>query len=217
MRFHQDDVWKVRSGEQTRLTIPYERKPCPFKEAGYYVIEREVDVVERKVCGVCKGTGQTKKGAHRRCGGTGEIVVYTTRVERVEGPERLQVITREKLRPEALTDAQALEEGWESAEEWRDAFFATYGEVDYVWSVTFELTTQVPQYMARQHGIASPPQYVTTPERAIDDADAPTADEYRAWSEQSEAKARAQRELRRLEQRRASLDDKIEQLRRKAA
>ena len=218
MRFPADDIWKVRSGEQTRLTIPHERKPCPFKEAGYYVLEREVDVAETRPCLVCAETGKRKDGSRcKRCGGFGKRVHYLTRVERVDGDERLQVLTREKVRPEELTDAQALEEGWESAAEWRDAFFATHGEVEWVWTITFELTTQVPQYMARQHGIVDAPQYVSTPERAIDDADAPTAGEYRAWAETAEAKARANREARRLEDRARALQEKAEQLRRKAA
>lgn len=218
MRFPADDIWKVRLGEKTRLTIPYERKPSPFKEAGYYVLEREVDVVDRRPCMVCNESGRRKDGRPcKRCGGFGQRAHYTTRVERVEGDERIQVHAIAKLRPEDITDEQALQEGWESAEEWRDAFFATFGECAWVWTYTFELTKQLPQYMALQHGIVDPAQYVSTPARALDEADAPTADEYREWAEQAESDLRRQREIRRLEQRRKAIDDKIAELRRKAA
>lgn len=224
MRFPADEIHLVRMGEKTRLTIPCELspaggyKPCPFKEAGYYVLEREVDVVTRTPCEVCKRRGYRKDGKPcKRCFGHGERVYYTTRVERVEGEERLQVLTRVKLRPQDITDDQALEEGWESADEWRDAFFATHGDCEWVWALTFELTKQVPQYMALQHGIVDPQQYVTTPDRALDDVDSPTGEQYREWAEHSETEQRRQREIRRLEDRRAALDEKIEQMRRKAA
>lgn len=218
MRFPAEDIWKVRLGEQTRLTIPYERKPCPFKVAGFYVLEREFDVVRRVKCQRCGETGYRKDGKPCFiCGGHGERVYYERRAERLEGEERAHVASVEKIHPADISDDQALEEGWESADEWRDVFFATYGECEWVWTITFALSKQVPQYMATQQGTVDPPQYVTTPERALDDSDAPTGDEYRAWSETAEAQLRRQRELRRLEERRRSLDGRIEQLRRRAA
>lgn len=225
MRFPADDIHKVRAGEKTRLTIPPERnedgggyKRAPFKVANYYRIEKLVDVGEQKNCGRCKRRGRLLNGdICEKCMGRGTYVTYTTRVERIEGSERVQVHSVTKLRPHDMTDEMALEEGWESADEWRDVFFCDFGEVDWCWTVTFELTDQVPQYMANQHGIMHPPQYVSTPERALDDADAPTADEYRAWSEKSEEDARRQREIKRLEDRRRALDDKLDHLRRKAA
>jgi hypothetical protein len=218
VRFPADDIWKVRLGEQTRLTIPYERRLCPFRVAGYYVLERDVDVVDRRPCGICRETGRLKDGRRcKRCGGFGQRAHYMTRIERVEGDERIQVLTITKIRPQYVTDAQALEEGWESADDWRDAFYATYGECEWAWTITFELTTQVPQFMATQHGQIDPGQYVQSPARAIDDAPAPTADEYRGWSEQAEADLRREREARRLEQRAAQLREKAEQLRRRAS
>jgi hypothetical protein len=217
VRFAADDIWKVRLGEKTRLTLPYENRPAPFKEAGYYVLERDVDKVRRSPCKVCTD-GKTQRGNDcKRCGGYGERVYYTTRTERVEGEERIQVHSVQKVHPLDITDDQALEEGWESAEEWRDAFFATHGESEWVWTYTFELTKQVPQYMALQHGIVNPEQYVSTPDRAIEVADAPTADQYRGWAEQAESQRKRDREIERLEDRRRALGEKIDQLRKKAA
>lgn len=211
MRFPADDIWKVRLGEQTRLSIPYERKPCPFTVDGCYVLERIVDVAERSECGRCEGSGRRKDGKRcKGCGGFGTRVRYVTRTERVEGEERLRVLTVEKVRAERVTDAQALQEGYESADEWRDVFFCNHGECEWVWTLTFELTNDVIQHLARQHGLQDPPQYVSTPSRALEDADSPTAAHYRSWSEKAEAEARRQAEIRRLEKR-------LEALKKKAA
>ena len=216
MKFPADDIWKVRLGEKTRLSLPYDGTPCPFSEAGYYVIERVVDVSEERQCGRCKGTGKTRRGQCIPCGGHGTRIIYSSRVERVEGEERVQVLSVTRLPVEAVTDEQALEEGWESADEWRDAFYADHGDAAFVWSIAFELQHQ-PQYLAIQQGQVDPQQYVSTPNRALDDAEAPSADEYRAWAENAESDLRRQREIKRLEARRDALEDKIAQLRRKAA
>jgi hypothetical protein len=219
MRFPADDIWKVRLGEQTRLSIPYERKPCPFKAGGYYVLERTLDVREVVPCEKCE-TGYTKRGKPcALCGGHRQRIVYKTRVERVEGEERVEVLDVAKVSAESFTDLWALEEGWESAEEWRDAFFATHGEHERIWTLRFQLTSSAPQFMAVQHGRVDPPQYVSSPSKreAIDDADAPTATEYRNWAEKADAEYRRRRELDRLESRRRSLDEQIDQLKRKAA
>lgn len=218
MRFPADDIWKVQAGEKTRLTIPYERRPSPFKEAGFYVLEREVDVVTRKQCRVCDGSGERKDGQPcKRCGGGGERVYYTTRTERVPTEEQVHILSVAKVRVEEITDDQALEEGWESAEEWRDAFFCDYGECEWVWTYTFEITAQVPQYLAIQNGQSHPEQYVKHPNRALDDADAPTAEEYRKYAEVADDQRKRRREVERLEERRRLIDDRIQQLQRREA
>lgn len=217
MRFPADEIHLVRLGEKTRLTIPYEGR-CPFKVGHYYVLEREVDVSEIRPCKVCAQTGRRKNGEPcQKCGGHGNRVHYATKVERVATDERILVLHTAKV--DSLSDAQALEEGWESAEEWRDAFFATHGDAERAWTLKFELTTDVPQFLARQNGLLHPPQYVATadPDRAVDDGEAPSAESYRQWSEAAEAEQRKQREINRLEQRRTDLADKIDQLKRKAA
>lgn len=204
-------------GERTRLTIPYERRPAPWSEGGYYVLEREIDVSEVLSCGRCKGTGQLKKGFCRPCGGHGSRVVYSTKAERVEGEERIQVLSRAKVRISDISDAQALEEGYESAEEFRDVFFATYGECDLGWTFTFELTKQVPQYLAIQQGQVDPEQYTTSPARALDDADAPSGEEYRKWAAKADAEVRRQREAKRLRERAQTLIEQADKLDRDAA
>jgi hypothetical protein len=218
MRFLADDIWKVQAGEKTRLTIPYDRKPSPFKDAGFYVLERDVDVVTRKTCGVCEGSGERKDAQRcKRCGGTGERVYYSTRTERVPTEDQVHVLSVTKVRAAEFSDDQALEEGWESAEEWRDAFFCDYGECEWVWTYTFELTAQVPQYLAVQNGQEHPEQYVKHPGRALDDADSPTGEEYRHWAEQADDQRKRRREIERLEERKRSIDDRLDHLRRREA
>jgi hypothetical protein len=218
MRFLADDIWKVRAGEKTRLTIPYDRKPSPFKEAGFYVLERDVEVVTRKQCRVCDGSRRAQgRAAVQALLGAGERVYYTTRTERVPTEEQVHVLSVTKVRAEDISDDQALEEGWESAEEWRDAFFCDYGECEWVWTYTFELTAQVPQYLAVQNGQEHPEQYVKHPGRALDDADAPTGEEYRQWAEQADDQRKRRREIERLEERKRSIDDRLDHLRRREA
>lgn len=217
MRFPADDIWKVRLGERTRITIPYERRPAPWQEGNFYVLEREMDISEEKPCGRCGGTGQAKKGTCVPCGGHGTRVVYSTKAERVEGEERVQILSRSKLAVSDIRDDQALEEGYESADEFRDAFFATYGECDLCWTFTFELTKQVPQYMAIQQGQVDPQQYVTTPARALDDADAPSGEQYREWAAKAEAEVRRQREAKRLRERARKLNEQADKLDAEAA
>jgi hypothetical protein len=122
-----------------------------------------------------------------------------------------------KVRAEDISDDQALEEGWESAEEWRDAFFCDYGESEWVWTYTFELTAQVPQYLAIQGGQEHPEQYVKHPGRSLDDADAPTGEEYRRYAEIADDQRKRRREIERLEERKRSIDDRIQQLMRREA
>lgn len=206
----------MRLGEQTRLTLPYEGK-APFKVGSDYRLQRELDTPREQTCGVCDGTGHRKDlEPCKRCAGHGTRIYYERRVEAVEGPERILVLNRQKLRPSDITDEMALEEGWESADEWRDAFFATYGEAEFVWTFKFEVTTDIAQFPAQQNGLLHPPQYVKSPTRAIDDCEAPTAAEYWVWAEKAEAEQRRQREAQRLRDRAQELLNKADRLDRAA-
>lgn len=198
MRFRGHEIADIRRGELTLVCLPYERRPLHLKTGHFYVLERVDDV-----------RIELEDGGAR----------YEPRARTLAG-EFVQIAEVRKAKADDVSDAEALLHGFESAEDWRDAFECDYGEFSHVWIVRFAYTLDAPSFMAIQGGQEHPEQYVGTQVRAIDDVESVGEDYLKRFADAADPEIRRKQEIRRLEARRNKLDEQIQFLRgrgRKAA
>lgn len=146
MRFRSHELGDLRRGELTLRFLPFERKPLHLKPAGssrtatgLYSVERVQDVPERRTHKKCEGRGCA------RCD-HGQITDYMVKCATLEG-ELVRVLSVNRLALAAVSDDDALQAGFESAEEWRDVFACDHGDWSEVWRVEFEYVPDVPRML----------------------------------------------------------------------
>lgn len=172
----------------TLVCLPYERRPLQFKVGGHYTLQR-IDEVRVEL----------EDGTTR----------YEPKVRTLAG-EYVQIQELHRLATEEVTDFDALAHGFDSAEEWRDAFECDYGDYPEVWLVRFAYTLDAPSFLAVQGGQEHPEQYVGTQVRAIDDAEAVGDDYLKRFADAADSEIRRKQEIRRLQARRDKLNEQIE-------
>lgn len=199
MRFPADDLHNIRRGEKTLVHLPYTGRSCRFRAGQMYQLERVTDVPERVVHGDCDGVGC----AH--CD-EGFVTIYRRVSASLEGEFIEIAADPRRVRTDAVSDADALREGFESAEEWLDVFEADHGDYPEVWQIEFAYSVDAPRMLAH-HG-----DYTRSEFDALSDepeaVDADTLDRFARQAHQRDQERKdTRREERRLSEWLAELED----------
>lgn len=142
MRFPAEDLHDIRRGEKTLVHLPYTGSACRFREGRIYKLTRVSDVPEPLTHAACGGAGC------EQCD-EGQVTVYRRVARPLEGEYVLIVGKPHRQGIDAVSDADVLREGFESAEEWLDVFQCDHGDYGEVWRVQFIYTTDVPRLLAK--------------------------------------------------------------------
>lgn len=200
MRFRSEFIGQIRRGEKTQTRRPYKGTRCSYQAGHFYVIERVETVREE----FKDAEGQTR-----------------IRYEDVRASldEHIEVLAVHKQALGDLSEEDAEAEGFPDRESFLDYYEAEYGSQDpasFVWVIEFRLAGDVPMFLARQQGQADPPQYVSSPARAIDDAERVDPAYLSRWAERAHEQAEQQRELRRARDRQLEVEDRLARARARA-
>ena len=158
MRFPADDLHDIRRGEKTLVHLPHTGGPCRFRAGRIYKLQRVADVPELVEHSACAGEGC------EHCD-QGQVTIYRRVTRPLDGEYALVTAQPRRRRVDAVTDAEAAREGYESADEWRDVFECDHGDYAEVWAIEFTYTTDAARFLAR-HG-----DYTYSEHDAIDDAE----------------------------------------------
>jgi hypothetical protein len=199
MRFPADDLHDIRRGEKTLVHLPHTGGPCRFREGRIYKLQRVMDVPELLEHTECAGVGCESCDE-------GRVTVYRRVSRPLEGEYVLVAAKPRRQRVEGVTDADALREGFESVDEWRDVFECDHGDYAEVWRIEFTYTTDVPHLLAK-HGDYTQTDFDALPDEpeAVDPA---TLDQFvREAHNRDERRDEQQREERKLSEWLAELED----------
>lgn len=199
MRFPADELHDIRRGEKTLLHLPYTGRACRYRAGQLYQLERVADVPEQVTHQDCGGNGCAKCDV-------GQITVYR-RVTNALAGEYVEVLGEPRRKAiERVSDDDALREGYESADEWREVFECDHGDFAEVWRIEFAYSTDAPRMLAN-HG-----DYTRSEFDAVSDepeaVDADTLDRFaRAARQRDDERKDNQREERRLSEWLAELEE----------
>lgn len=184
MRFPADELHDIRRGEKTLVHLPYTGRSCRYRAGALYQLERVADVPEKYRHALCNGD------SCEHCE-DGWVTVYRRVTSAV--PDEFVEITAEprRVRVDAVTDDDALREGYESAEEWRDVFECDHGECAEVWRIEFSYSIDAPRMLAH-HGDYTRSEYdaVADEPEAVDSA---TLDRFSREARQRDENRKEQR------------------------